>query len=89
MKKRVAGLVAMSIALTPVSLRPAAAAAGSVHAQFDLGSPQRGPFPSNRFTVADSTQNTGLRVNLPSRLRRAPVGLLRHRCPERARRVQS
>ena len=36
MKKRVAGLVAMSIALTPVSLRPAAAAAGSVHAQFDL-----------------------------------------------------
>src|SRR5262249_51007869 len=37
----------------------------SVHALFDLGSPQAGPFPSDRFTVADRTQNTGRRVNLP------------------------
>jgi hypothetical protein len=38
---------------------------GSVHALFDLQTPQSGPFPSNHFTVADATQNTGRRVNLP------------------------
>jgi hypothetical protein len=32
---------------------------------FDLGSPAGGPFASDRFTVADRTQNTGRRVNLP------------------------
>jgi pimeloyl-ACP methyl ester carboxylesterase len=36
-----------------------------VHAGFDLGAPDGGPFPSNHFTIADPTQNTGLRVNLP------------------------
>jgi hypothetical protein len=36
-----------------------------VHALFDLGTPAGGPFPSDRFTVADHTQNTGRRVNLP------------------------
>jgi hypothetical protein len=36
-----------------------------VHALFDLGTPAGGPFPSDRFTVADHTQNTSLRVNLP------------------------
>jgi hypothetical protein len=36
-----------------------------VHAGFDLTDPSGGPFPSNRFTVADPTQNTGRRVNLP------------------------
>ena len=36
-----------------------------VHALFDLGTPAGGPFPSNHFTVADDTQNTGRRVNLP------------------------
>src|ERR1700736_6684430 len=35
-----------------------------VHALFDLGSPAGGPFASDRFTVADHTQNTGRRVNL-------------------------
>jgi Big-like domain-containing protein len=37
----------------------------AVHALFDLGTPAGGPFASDRFTVADSTQNTGRRVNLP------------------------
>jgi Bacterial virulence factor lipase N-terminal len=36
-----------------------------VRALFDLGSPAGGPFASDRFTVADPTQNTGRRVNLP------------------------
>jgi hypothetical protein len=36
-----------------------------VHAGFDLTAPTGGPFPSNRFTVPDPTQNTGRRVNLP------------------------
>src|SRR5437870_3931416 len=37
----------------------------AVHALFDLGSPAGGPFASDRFTVADPTQITGRRVNLP------------------------
>jgi hypothetical protein len=36
-----------------------------VHAGFDLTDPTGGPFPSNRFTVPDHSQNTGRRVNLP------------------------
>jgi hypothetical protein len=41
----------------------------SVHAlfnAFELSTTTVSPFPSNRFTIADDTQNTGLRVNLPS-----------------------
>jgi hypothetical protein len=36
-----------------------------VFAEFDLRSPDTGPFPSDLFTVADSTQNTGRRLNYP------------------------
>ena len=36
-----------------------------VHALFDLAHRDTGPFPSDVFTVADSTHNTGRRVNLP------------------------
>jgi hypothetical protein len=36
----------------------------AVHALFDLGSTAGGAFPSDLFTVADPTQNTGRRVNL-------------------------
>src|SRR3954462_5813073 len=32
---------------------------------FGLGDPSEGPFPSDFFTVADQTQNTCQRVNLP------------------------
>jgi len=36
-----------------------------VHVLFDLSTITGGPFPSDRFTVADLDQNTGRRVNLP------------------------
>jgi acetyl esterase/lipase len=36
-----------------------------VHAGFDLSSVTGGPFASDRWTIADPTQNTGRRVNLP------------------------
>ena len=38
-----------------------------VQAKFSLDSPAGGPFPSDRFTIADPSQNTGRRVNLPIR----------------------
>jgi Bacterial virulence factor lipase N-terminal len=65
MKARGAGLVVIFVALGLASSPLAAATAASVHARFDLGSLQGSPFPSNRFTVVDSTQNTGLRIDLP------------------------
>ena len=37
----------------------------STFAAFDLGNPERGPFPSDRFTVADASQLSGRRVDLP------------------------
>jgi len=37
----------------------------AVHALFDLTRPETGPFPADRFTVADPSHNTGRRVNLP------------------------
>jgi Bacterial Ig-like domain len=38
----------------------------TVRPLFDLRSPERSPFPSDVFTVADGSQNTGRRVNLPT-----------------------
>jgi hypothetical protein len=38
---------------------------GRVHALFNLDTTQGGPFPADRFTVADHTQNTDRLVNLP------------------------
>jgi hypothetical protein len=37
----------------------------STFAAFDLSAPNIGPFPSDRFTVVDSSQLTGRRVDLP------------------------
>src|SRR6476620_3456439 len=37
----------------------------STFAAFDLNSPDRGPFPSDRLTVADAGQLTNRRINLP------------------------
>src|SRR4051795_476275 len=37
----------------------------STFAAFDLSAPNIGPFPSDRFTVADASQLTGRRVDLP------------------------
>ena len=48
--------------LTATSATPAGTA---VHPLFDLSSPVRSPFPSDRFTVPDPNQNTGRRVALP------------------------
>ncbi len=41
------------------------AAAANVHVRQSAADPAAGPFPSNRFTVFDGTQNTLRRVNLP------------------------
>ncbi|MGE0827031.1 MAG: hypothetical protein AB7G75_34620 [Candidatus Binatia bacterium] len=40
------------------------AEAGRVQIRFGIDSPTSGPFPSNLFTVSDSSHNAGLRVNL-------------------------
>ncbi len=40
-------------------------AQAAVQPRFDLSSPEGGPFPSNRWTTFDWSQNTGLHVNLP------------------------
>ncbi|KIF83150.1 Ig-like domain-containing protein [Noviherbaspirillum autotrophicum] len=48
-----------------LSCLPLAALADGVSVKFDLSDPAAGPFPSNRFTVADWSQNTYRRVNLP------------------------
>src|SRR5262245_58026483 len=37
----------------------------STFATFDLDTPANGPFPSDRFTVTDSSQLTNRRINLP------------------------
>jgi fermentation-respiration switch protein FrsA (DUF1100 family) len=37
----------------------------STFAAFNLDRPDRGPFPSDRFTVADASQLTNRRINLP------------------------
>src|SRR5712692_7570936 len=46
-------------------LVPSLALAAGVQALFDLSSPAGGPFPSDRFTLDDPSQLTGVRVNLP------------------------
>jgi hypothetical protein len=46
-------------------LAPPLAGAAGVRARFDLDDRRGSPFPSDRFTVADVTQNTGCRVTLP------------------------
>jgi Bacterial virulence factor lipase N-terminal len=54
-----------SVIISLALVWPSPAVAASTQANFDLSSPQGGPFPSDRFTVTDSSQNTGLRVELP------------------------
>ena len=46
-------------------LVPLAALADGVSVKFDLSDPAGSPFPTNRFTAVDWTQNTHRRVNLP------------------------
>ena len=47
------------------SLLPLHAAADGVSVRFDLSDPAAGPFPSDRFTVRDWSNNTFRRVKLP------------------------
>jgi dienelactone hydrolase len=54
----------VAVAATVLMLLPGLAFA-SVEALLDFSSPATAPFPSDRFTVDDHDQNTGLRVSLP------------------------
>lgn len=59
-------MMCMCAALTDEGdVRAQSHAANAVHPRFDLSHPNTGPFPSDRFTVADSAQLTGRRVALP------------------------
>ena len=60
MPRRLILLALVSLALTPATAHAARVAPG-----FDLSSPSGAPFPSDRYTVADATQLTGVRVDLP------------------------
>jgi hypothetical protein len=55
--------VVVAMALT-AGFAPAAIAKG-VAPRFDLSDPSGSPFPSDRFTIPDATQLTGLRIHLP------------------------
>jgi Bacterial virulence factor lipase N-terminal len=59
-------IVLFLLSLSAMIFAPPAARAAGVHPLFNLQSPTQSPFPSDRFTVADSSQRTNLRVNLPS-----------------------
>src|SRR5262245_35006266 len=67
-KRFISGLLCSMLGVALVScavLQVAPAAAAGVRPMFDLSDPAGSPFPSDRFTVGDASQNTGLRVNLP------------------------
>jgi hypothetical protein len=53
-------------AITLLLLQWSSPVLAGVQAVFDLDSPAGGPFPSDRFTVTDHSNNTGLRVALPT-----------------------
>jgi hypothetical protein len=53
------------IFLVAVAILTPALALAETHPLFNLGSNTTSPFPSDRFTVSDRHQLTGLRVNLP------------------------
>src|ERR1700752_5285286 len=59
------GWILCAAVVAGVGLQPSPADAAGVRPLFDLSHPAGGPFPSNRFTVRDLSQNTGLRINLP------------------------
>ena len=53
------------ILLVAIALLTPALALAETHPLFNLQSTTQSPFPSDRFTVFDSQQLTGLRVNMP------------------------
>jgi dienelactone hydrolase len=67
LRRRNALLIVVCAALlfAPARFSAPAKTAGETQALFDVGTPAGAPFPSDLFTVADASQNTGLRVNLP------------------------
>ena len=56
---------AVFLLVTVAFLPPSSAEAAGIQALFNLNVPSDGPFPSDRFTIPDDSQNTWLRVNLP------------------------
>ena len=58
-------LLIKKLVFTALLIVPSVAVAGSVHALFNLQDPTQSPFPTNRFTVRDFSQNTHVRVALP------------------------
>ena len=55
----------LAAVLASISMILAHAETGNVHPLFGIADPAGGPFPSDRLTISDPRQNTGLRVNLP------------------------
>ena len=53
------------VVLVAITLLTPALALAETHPLFNLQSTTQSPFPSDRFTVFDAQQLTGLRVNLP------------------------
>ncbi len=61
-----AGMLSLAVTILMVTTTlPGRTEDQAIHALFDLSAPAGGPFPSDRFTVPDASQNTGRRVNLP------------------------
>ncbi len=60
-----AGAACRLAVLAALAAMPVFAPAAGVSVKVDFSSPAAGPFPSDRFTVPDFTQNTFRRVNLP------------------------
>ena len=61
----VLGSMLCAAVVASVVLQMSPANAAGVRPLFDLSRPAGSPFPSDRFTVLDFSQNTGLRINLP------------------------
>src|SRR5712692_8983490 len=66
-RNRLSNRILLASLLAATLFAPALAAARDVdvHPLFNLRSNTQSPFPSDRFTVRDSGQNTNRRVNLP------------------------
>jgi hypothetical protein len=62
MSKLLSGVVAAAVLSVSQAGSPAASRVAPL---FDLTSPDRSPFPSDRFTIPDAQQITGRRVNVP------------------------
>jgi hypothetical protein len=58
-------LVRIPVLICVCLFAPILTAAAGVHPLFNVQSTTQSPFPSDRFTVPDSQQNTDQRLNLP------------------------